>query len=101
MPSTAGAQKFRHELFDKLDEYCAEPSSEESTPFVIVGPPGCGKTTLLAVWLERRVAKQRASTQLHSDEFVFAHVARLSRVWRGARDSFFLSSSSHKEFPVT
>lgn len=77
---------FDHELLARLDEYCppflyndADDDNDPKTPLALVGPPGCGKTTLLAVWLQRRREKVRRSAEFEFEEFRFSHVVGCTR----------------------
>ena len=53
--------------FSKLDQHAETIEGDAKLPFVILGSPGCGKSALLANWVQRRKKTK------HRDEFLFQH----------------------------
>ena len=67
------------DIFNHLEEYCSETTFHEPrAPLLILGESGCGKSAMLANWLQRKQMKA-AHGRKHSDEFIFWHAVGCSR----------------------
>lgn len=88
---------------DILDAYCDDyaPADEIVAPLIFIGPPGCGKSTIIANWIHRRKDFRKAGK-----EFLFYHFAgcsrnsisverTLRRLMEGLKQSFDLTLTLH------
>lgn len=80
------------ECFQKLDQHAETIEGDAKLPFVILGGPGCGKSALLANWVQRR--KQHK----HRDEFLFQHFVGCSPKSKQLEHLLFRLETSLKDF---
>jgi GTPase SAR1 family protein len=65
------------EMFNLLEDFCDDQSIHEiKAPLLLLGDSGCGKSALLANWLQRRLRNGRGRS---SDDFVYWHAVGCTR----------------------
>ena len=79
-------QKQEHALVAQISNACEDHSPEGvafvMNPLVVLGPPGSGKSTIVAAWLAKRRAAEKRLIRQHpslTPEFQFVHVVGCTR----------------------
>lgn len=66
------------DMFNILEDFCDDQSIHESKPpLLVLGDAGCGKSALLANWLQRR--QRNGARGRPADDFVFYHAIGCTR----------------------
>jgi len=78
--------------YHRLDQHAETIEGDVRDPYVVLGPPGSGKSALLANWVERRRQTK------HRDEFLFQHFVGCSPRSKQLSHLLFRLETALKEF---